>query len=171
MAGRHRRVTSSKIPLRSTAASVVSVSLLMASVNVANAQPAPQAEPEGQTHFYDQGSDQLPTGQQRTSDAEVGDLTPEQRAVAEASVLNTLPDAPERAPLAGSLVSKEVASMMVDDRLWNANSYRIHYNSTDSLGNPSVDTAIYVEPKTPWAGKGPRPVVAIPPGTQGSAEY
>ncbi|MBC6829944.1 lipase [Corynebacterium sp. LK32] len=97
-------------------------------------------------------------------------LTPEQARVAAASPLNSLPLTPSRTANAGTLVSSEDAEMMVNDKLWNVDAKRIHYNSTDSLGNPSVDTALVVTPKTVWKGSGPRPVVAIAPGTQGGAE-
>lgn len=95
-------------------------------------------------------------------------LTAEQARVAAASPLNSLPLSPARASGAGTLVDSEEAQLMVDHKLWNADAHRYHYNSTDSMGNASVDSAIVVVPKTPWQGEGARPVVAIAPGTQGS---
>lgn len=109
-------------------------------------------------------------GAQPGGEGPVRQLTPEQARVMAASPLNSLPLNPPRSTQAGTLVRSEDARMMVNHELWNVDAKRIHYNSTDSLGNPSVDTAIVVTPKTKWQGSGPRPVVAIAPGTQGGAE-
>lgn len=169
MANRRYRKLNGKVPLRSVAASTLSVALLLGSATAANAQPADVNLPLfGRIPQANLGE---LFGANTDNSADVDKtLTEEQQAAVDNSPLNNLPDAPTRAPNAGTLVSKEVGKMMVDDRLWNANTYRIHYNSTDSMGNASVDTAIYLEPKTPWAGDGPRPVVAIAPGTQGTGE-
>lgn len=110
----------------------------------------------------------IDSGEKVTEDA--GPLTPEQEQILAKSPLNSLPLSPQRAANAGSLVSKEVGQLMVNDKAWDAKSFRYHYNSTDSMERPSVDTALYIEPNEPWTGEGPRPVVAIAPGTQGSAE-
>lgn len=195
MPGRHRRTSERNLPLRYATAGSLSLSMLFAPFHFVEAQPvasapsAPASQPTKQPgqlpstlfpedvnlplygHVPNPNPDSLVNGVPRSYRSEASPLTPEQLAVADASLLNDLPDAPTRAAQAGSLVSKEPGKMMVDDRLWNTNTFRFHYNSTDSLGNPSVDTAIFVEPKTPWTGEGPRPVVAIPPGTQGSAEF
>lgn len=98
------------------------------------------------------------------------ELTPEQQHAAATSILNSLPLAPARAAAAGTVVESESVPLMVNDRLWNAEARRIKYNSTDSLGNKSLDTAILVTPTAKWQGSGPRPIVAIAPGTQGSGE-
>lgn len=104
------------------------------------------------------------------SPSDAGTLTPEEQQVVDRSPLNSLPLQPQRSAKAGSLVSREEAQLMVNDKAWDATSYRYHYNSTDSMERPSVDTALYIEPNKPWIGSGQRPVVAIAPGTQGSAE-
>ncbi|MDO5029024.1 MAG: lipase family protein [Corynebacterium sp.] len=128
----------------------------------------PNPNVKGMLGLSDKGSSS--EGDKGSDDGSTRQLTPEQARVAAASPLNSLPLTPTRTGNAGTLVKSEKAKMMVNDKLWNADAHRIHYNSTDSLGNPSVDTAIVVTPKTEWKGKGPRPVVAIAPGTQGSAE-
>lgn len=71
-------------------------------------------------------------------------------------------------PIAGTLVSKEPTQLIIDNQEWTSKAYRIKYNSTDSLSRPSVDSGVYVEPIAPWTGDGPRPVIAIAPGTQGA---
>lgn len=56
---------------------------------------------------------------------------------------------------------------MINHQLWRANATAFTYNSTDSLARPSIDSAIYIEPKAPWNGEGKRPIIAFSPGTQG----
>lgn len=180
----HRRLkplstSSSTSSMRAVAISTVSItSLLVSPVVEAAPSPAEATQPPA-NEIHLPGYGRLPNsnfkalleGDSYSPNTQVSPLTPEQQSIADKSILNTLPLVPERAPQAGTLVSKETGRMMVDDRLWNTNTYRFHYNSTDSLGNPSVDTAIYVEPKTPWRGQGPRPIIALPPGTQGSGKH
>lgn len=50
---------------------------------------------------------------------------------------------------------------------WVATGTRIMYRSTDTHGQPDVVTGTYFEPDNPWPGKGPRPLIAYAPGTQG----
>ncbi|AWB81960.1 lipase [Corynebacterium yudongzhengii] len=87
------------------------------------------------------------------------------------SPFNHLPEAPPRAEGAGTVVNTEEASLMIDDRLWDAKATRYQYRSTDSLGNASEDTAIYIDPNKPWTGPGERPLVAVPAGTQGTGQH
>ncbi|MET9622872.1 lipase family protein [Streptomyces sp. NPDC006464] len=47
---------------------------------------------------------------------------------------------------------------------------RLMYKSTDSAGGPVAVTGAYIEPSTPWKGGGPRPVVALAPGTMGQGD-
>lgn len=178
MTGRHRRHHSSAFITRtkSAIAGTLSISMLLAPTHIAQAQPeipnklfSEDINLPGFGHVPNPNPDALINGEPDYVQ-EAKPLSPEQQAASDNSPLNNFPLTPTRATNAGTLVSKEAGKMMVDDRLWNANTYRYHYNSTDSMGNPSVDTAIYIEPKTPWTGEGPRPVVAIAPGTQGSGE-
>ncbi|WP_396895414.1 lipase family protein, partial [Mycolicibacterium sp.] len=53
---------------------------------------------------------------------------------------------------------------------WVAQATRIMYRSTDSRGNPTAITGTYFEPDRPWPGKGPRPLIAVAPGTQGQGD-
>lgn len=47
---------------------------------------------------------------------------------------------------------------------------RLMYKSTDSTGNPVAVTGAYIEPAVPWLGGGPRPLVALAPGTMGQGD-
>ena len=47
---------------------------------------------------------------------------------------------------------------------------RIMYKSTDSNGNPVAVTGAYIDPSAEWTGDGPRPLVALAPGTMGQGD-
>lgn len=47
---------------------------------------------------------------------------------------------------------------------------RVMYKSTDSTGNPVAVTGAYIEPSAEWKGGGPRPLVALAPGTMGQGD-
>ncbi|MUM18847.1 triacylglycerol lipase [Mycobacterium sp. CBMA271] len=47
---------------------------------------------------------------------------------------------------------------------------RIMYRSTDARGNPVAVTGTYIEPDVPWAGSGPRPLLAYATGPYGVGE-
>lgn len=47
---------------------------------------------------------------------------------------------------------------------------RIMYKSTDSNGQPVAVTGAYIEPSADWKGDGPRPLVALAPGTMGQGD-
>ncbi|GAB2755516.1 lipase family protein [Streptomyces bullii] len=47
---------------------------------------------------------------------------------------------------------------------------RLMYKSTDSTGRPVAVTGAYVEPTSAWRGTGPRPLVAVAPGTLGQGD-
>lgn len=51
-----------------------------------------------------------------------------------------------------------------------ANATRIMYLSADTHGNPAAVTGTYLEPTLPWNGPGPRPLIAVAPGTQGQGD-
>jgi hypothetical protein len=44
------------------------------------------------------------------------------------------------------------------------------YKSTDSNGEPVAVTGAYIEPTAAWRGGGPRPLVAVAPGTMGQGD-
>jgi pimeloyl-ACP methyl ester carboxylesterase len=48
--------------------------------------------------------------------------------------------------------------------------HRVMYRSTDGFGQPIAMTGTVITPKTPWLGKGERPVIGYAPGTQGLAD-
>jgi len=47
---------------------------------------------------------------------------------------------------------------------------RLMYKSTDSGGQPVAVTGAYIEPSADWSGSGPRPLVAVAPGTVGQGD-
>lgn len=47
---------------------------------------------------------------------------------------------------------------------------RLMYKSTDSSGRPVAVTGAYIEPTATWKGSGPRPLVALAPGTMGQGD-
>ncbi|WP_043667035.1 lipase family protein [Streptomyces xylophagus] len=47
---------------------------------------------------------------------------------------------------------------------------RLMYKSTDSNGQPVAVTGAYIEPSADWSGTGPRPLVAVAPGTLGQGD-
>ncbi|MFF7981480.1 lipase family protein [Streptomyces sp. NPDC007901] len=47
---------------------------------------------------------------------------------------------------------------------------RLMYKSTDSNGQPVAVTGAYIEPTAAWKGDGPRPLVALAPGTMGQGD-
>jgi alpha-beta hydrolase superfamily lysophospholipase len=47
---------------------------------------------------------------------------------------------------------------------------RLMYKSTDSTGRPVAVTGAYIEPAAAWRGGGPRPLVAVAPGTMGQGD-
>ncbi|GGN43992.1 alpha/beta fold hydrolase [Streptomyces fuscichromogenes] len=47
---------------------------------------------------------------------------------------------------------------------------RLMYKSTDSNGQPVAVTGAYIEPSARWQGGGPRPLVALAPGTMGQGD-
>ncbi|MFV0137785.1 lipase family protein [Streptomyces sp. HMX87] len=47
---------------------------------------------------------------------------------------------------------------------------RLMYKSTDANGGPVAVTGAYIEPSAKWRGDGPRPLVAVAPGTMGQGD-
>ncbi|MFF2507744.1 lipase family protein [Streptomyces sp. NPDC058067] len=47
---------------------------------------------------------------------------------------------------------------------------RLMYKSTDSNGRPVAVTGAYIDPTASWKGNGPRPLVALAPGTMGQGD-
>ncbi|MFE0674477.1 lipase family protein [Streptomyces sp. NPDC058867] len=47
---------------------------------------------------------------------------------------------------------------------------RLMYKSTDDSGRPVAVTGAYIEPSAAWKGGGPRPLVALAPGTMGQGD-
>ncbi|MYR37461.1 triacylglycerol lipase, partial [Streptomyces sp. SID4944] len=47
---------------------------------------------------------------------------------------------------------------------------RLMYKTTDSRGERAAVTGVYIEPAAKWTGQGPRPLVALAPGTMGQGD-
>ncbi|GJF30478.1 triacylglycerol lipase [Kitasatospora sp. NE20-6] len=58
----------------------------------------------------------------------------------------------------------------LDGRPLPGTATRLMYKSTDSQGGPVAVTGAYIEPSAAWKGGGPRPLVALAPGTMGQGD-
>lgn len=58
----------------------------------------------------------------------------------------------------------------LDGRPLPGTATRLMYKSTDSNGRPVAVTGAYIEPSAAWKGTGPRPLVAVAPGTMGQGD-
>ncbi|QNG20084.1 lipase [Rhodococcus triatomae] len=56
------------------------------------------------------------------------------------------------------------------DGVFPAQGTRLMYRSSDTHGDANAVTGTYLEPSLPWHGDGPRPLVALAPGTQGQGD-
>lgn len=69
----------------------------------------------------------------------------------------------EPLPLAASLPTLDGGTMP-------GTATRMMYKSTDANGEPVAVTGSHIEPSAEWKGDGPRPVVAVAPGTMGQGD-
>ncbi|WP_446222293.1 lipase family protein [Nocardia sp. IBHARD005] len=85
-----------------------------------------------------------------------------------------LPPAPLPAGAPGQILRSEPFTLALavpgQDGQVPANATRIMYLSADTHGTPAAVTGTYLEPTLPWNGPGPRPLVAVAPGTQGQGD-
>lgn len=92
-------------------------------------------------------------------------------AAAEVSRGVTIPafyDPPATLPSAnGALVRNEPLPLALP---LGSTATRLMYKSTDSNGRPVAVTGAYLEPSAAWKGPGPRPLVALAPGTMGQGD-
>ncbi|MEO3751943.1 lipase family protein [Streptomyces sp. B6B3] len=84
-------------------------------------------------------------------------------------------DPPAELPAAnGSLVRSEPLTLGLRlpglDGPLPGTATRLMYRSTDSNGEPVAVTGAYIEPAADWAYDGPRPLVAVAPGTMGQGD-
>jgi hypothetical protein len=84
-------------------------------------------------------------------------------------------DPPATLPAAdGTLVRSEPLPLALSlpglDGTLPGTATRLMYKSTDSNGQPVAVTGAYVEPSADWTGDGPRPLVAVAPGTLGQGD-
>ncbi|CCK28714.1 secreted protein [Streptomyces davaonensis JCM 4913] len=81
---------------------------------------------------------------------------------------STLPDAD------GALVRTEPLKLALSLPSLNGplpgKATRLMYKSTDASGKPVAVTGAYIEPSADWKGEGPRPLVALAPGTMGQGD-
>ncbi|MDK1476410.1 lipase family protein [Streptomyces sp. 549] len=83
---------------------------------------------------------------------------------------------PATLPVAnGALVRTEPLRLALslpglDGRRLPGTATRLMYKSTDSGGRPVAVTGAYIEPAAAWKGSGPRPLVALAPGTMGQGD-
>lgn len=85
-----------------------------------------------------------------------------------------LPPSPLPAGQPGEILRSEpyplALSVPGQDGRVPAEATRIMYLSADTHGSPAAVTGTYLEPTAPWAGPGPRPLIAVAPGTQGQGD-
>jgi len=102
-------------------------------------------------------------------------------ATASATVVSrgvTIPafyDPPATLPAAdGTLVRSEPLPLALSlpglDGTLPGTATRLMYKSTDSSGQPVAVTGAYIEPAADWQDDGPRPLVAVAPGTMGQGD-
>ncbi|WP_371661100.1 alpha/beta fold hydrolase [Streptomyces sp. NBC_00280] len=74
----------------------------------------------------------------------------------------------------GTLIRTEPLPLAVSlptlDGPFPGRATRLMYKSTDSNGAPVAVTGAYIEPTATWKGGGPRPLVAVAPGTMGQGD-
>ncbi|WP_280268053.1 lipase family protein [Nocardia wallacei] len=85
-----------------------------------------------------------------------------------------LPPTPLPAGAPGQILRSEPYSLALAlpgrDGQVPAEATRLMYLSADTHGDPAAVTGTYLEPTLPWNGPGPRPLVAVAPGTQGQGD-
>ncbi|MFE5479676.1 lipase family protein [Nocardia sp. NPDC056541] len=85
-----------------------------------------------------------------------------------------LPPAPLPPGAPGQILRSEPFALVLavpgQDGQVPANATRIMYLSADTHGTPAAVTGTYLEPTLAWNGPGPRPLIAVAPGTQGQGD-
>ena len=75
-------------------------------------------------------------------------------------------------PLAGAIPPIPGAEHLSDGAgALSTDAQRIMYTSIGSRGQEIAVTGTYMQPRTPWAGPGDRPLVVVAPGTQGQGDH
>ncbi|CAA0120046.1 putative inactive lipase [Mycolicibacterium vanbaalenii] len=72
--------------------------------------------------------------------------------------------------VAGDIIRTEPSRIALDPAghgNYSGTGTRIMYRSTDGRGQPVAVSGTYIEPDRPWAGSGPRPLIAFAPFHQG----
>ncbi|WP_314175563.1 lipase family protein [Streptomyces winkii] len=101
--------------------------------------------------------------------------TASQRTVSRGVEIPAFYDPPAQLPGAdGALVRSEPLplglSLPGPDGPLPGEATRLMYKSTDAGGDPVAVTGAYIEPSADWKGDGPRPLVAVAPGTMGQGD-
>jgi alpha-beta hydrolase superfamily lysophospholipase len=107
--------------------------------------------------------------------APAGAATGSERPVAPNSQVPAFYDPPAQLPGAdGALVRSEPLplglSLPGPHGPLPGEATRLMYKSTDSGGDPVAVTGAYIEPSADWKGEGPRPMIALAPGTMGQGD-
>ena len=75
-------------------------------------------------------------------------------------------------PLAGAIPPIPGAEQLSDNvGPLSTDAQRIMYTSVGSRGQEIAVTGTYLQPRTPWAGPGTRPLAVVAPGTQGQGDH
>ncbi|MGW2050119.1 alpha/beta fold hydrolase [Streptomyces sp. NPDC001858] len=101
--------------------------------------------------------------------------TPSDAVVSRGVTIPTFYNPPASLPAAdGALIRSEPLPLALSlpgiDGPLPGTATRLMYKSTDSAGRPMAVTGAYLEPTARWTGNGPRPLVALAPGTMGQGD-
>lgn len=147
---------------RRRCASIVAASALLSSVAVTSGTATAQDSP-----LY-QGAESALRGSAALGS---GQLVPGSVDVQKDDFYSTLPVRPEGAP--GDILKTAPSNFALGIPFvdWTgSHATRVAYVSTDSEGKPITVTGTVLTPSAPWRGKGPRPLLTVAPGTQGSGD-
>ncbi|WP_018024055.1 lipase family protein [Corynebacterium ulceribovis] len=164
--------------LKSVLGLLASGALLLSSGAHAAAQssmPAPGLPAPGVPGSSLPGSLQ-PGGQSGSAQQAPGDAGDTKTLPQGTSDFTPLPSHPAPAPNRGLLVSQKVFAIAEGNGSGSATTQgltakKVTYRTTDSVGGQLTTSGVLTVPKQPWRGRGPRPLVAVAPGTQGVGKH
>ena len=148
------------------ASTLLAASSMSATFGVAGAQEGSLYESAEQAN---QGS--VEASSQGSAVGSASGLVPGSIDLNQGDFYSTLPETVEGEP--GEILKKESSNFALGVPLvdWTGSTAtRVAYVSTDDKGQTVPITGTVLTPTSPWKGKGPRPLMAIAPGTQGSGD-
>ncbi|WP_312098018.1 lipase family protein [Corynebacterium dentalis] len=148
------------------ASTLLAASSMSATFGVAGAQEGSLYESAEQAN---QGS--VEASSQGSAVGSASGLVPGSIDLNQGDFYSTLPETVEGEP--GEILKKEPSNFALGVPLvdWTGSTAtRVAYVSTDDKGQTVPITGTVLTPTSPWKGKGPRPLMAIAPGTQGSGD-